>query len=558
MVNPPWLKKAALPAGAAFGVNSVRIPLAPVDKRPLAAFAHRTTAPGRKSLTAASKVLERPTTREANNSNSLDWQREAWGFYKITGELRYAANLYGNGMSRIQMCLSRRQDNGPTLRLSEQKRLTPADKLAVQLWEDITAEQSDEEMRRLAGILLFVAGEGILVGLPAKPKDRRRSGKGRKLVDYTWQVFSRDDVRRDNGQVFVQGNVYDESDVILTKFWRPDPQYSRWPDSPTQSVLPILRELNGLTMYVSSIIDSRLAGAGVLILPNSATVLGATAPEDDQEEDPTVAAIIEAMVTPIKDRSSAAAVVPLILTVPDEAADAIRHITFSSPLDLTAKELRDELIRRLAIGFDMPAEQLLGMALSASSHWGSWTIAEDTVRLHFMPGVQILATALLTELLIPMLIDAGVDEDVAHSYFFELDGEDLISRPNVASEAVELYKLGLLKGTTAVTAAGFELSDMPEEDNNEDRALQLALKICQTTPQLFQEPGLPAIVSQIRSALSGEDASNAPADALPPPPAPTVSEGRPETPATGPGERGAGPKTSNNPGPPTRGKQVGG
>jgi hypothetical protein len=204
----------------------------------------------------------------------------------------------------------------------------------------------------------------------------------------------------------------------------------------------------------------------------------------------------------------------------------------------------------------MPAEQLLGMALAASSHWGSWMVAEDTVRLHFMPGLQLFATAVLSELIIPMMVEAGVDPDEAEKYFFELDGEDLVSRPNSFPEALELYKLGALKVESLVSAGGFEQTDLPDMDNSQDRAVQLALKAVAVTPQLLQEPGLPAVVSQFRAVLDGQDASDAPPDAIPTPPGqPQGSEGRPNTPQQGPGERGV-PPTKNNPGPPTPGPGI--
>lgn len=552
-MKPAWAPSQSLP----FAAGSLRIPVAPADTRHPVAIARREIPHRRNSLTAASKVLEKAKTpiTEAYGSQTLDWQKESWGFYAITGELRYAANLFGNGMSRVEMYLSKKSDSGPSTRLFEAKKLNSTDKLALQCWEEITAAQNAAEMLRLAGILLFVAGEGLLVGLPKSSADRT-SKRSSGLMDYQWVVRSRDDVRKENGLLCIDGVEYAESSVILVKFWRPDPQFHRMPDSPTRGVLPILRELNGLTMYVSAIIDSRLAGAGMLILPNSATVLGATAPEDDQEEDPTVAAIIEAMITPIKNRDSAASVVPFIVTVPDDCADLIRHISFASPLDGIAKDLRDELIRRLALGFDMPAEQLLGMALAAGSHWGAWQVSEDTVRLHYMPGVHLFATAVLTDLLIPMLIESGVDEAEAHRYFFELDGEGLVSRPNQFTEALELYKLGALKLSTLLAAGGFEATDAPEDDNAQvDRATELALKMVSVNPNLFADPGLPVIVSQLRSALAGEDASNAPADTTPPAQAPAPSEGRPNNPQQGIGERGSAP-TDNNPGPPTPGKGI--
>ena len=43
------------------------------------------------------------------------------------------------------------------------------------------------------------------------------------------------------------------------------------PDSPVRAALPILRELVGLTQHVSAQIDSRLAGAGMLVMRASAS-----------------------------------------------------------------------------------------------------------------------------------------------------------------------------------------------------------------------------------------------------------------------------------------------
>src|SRR5699024_12144898 len=87
--------------------------------------------------------------------------------------------------------------------------------------------------------------------------------------------------------------------------------------------------------------------------------------------------LIEAMLTPIGDRASASAIVPLVVTVPDESVDKIKHISFSQPLDGTAQGLRDEAIRRLALGQDAPPELLLGTG--NMNHWGGWPVQSETV-----------------------------------------------------------------------------------------------------------------------------------------------------------------------------------
>ena len=56
------------------------------------------------------------------------------------------------------------------------------------------------------------------------------------------------------------------------------------------------------------------------------------------------------MLTPLQNRNSAASIVPLIAKVPGEWVDKVRHITFDSPLDPMAKDMREEAIRRIGLG----------------------------------------------------------------------------------------------------------------------------------------------------------------------------------------------------------------
>ncbi len=499
------------------GAASIRIPLPPSDMRSpheVARAADHGLRP--RAMTAASKRMDpgKKTSPFGHRATTaVSWQQEAWAIYDQVGELRYASNLYANGLSRIRLELVRKGKNGQNpIRLCDLKEedLTQADRIVQQVLSDFTDEMPLDEMQRLWGLNKFVVGEAMLVGLPY----RGRKGRRRKLLDYTWKLYSKEDVQHKNGILLICGEEWDENDVLMIRVWQPHPRRHFEADSPVRATLPILRELIGLTMHVSALIDSRLAGAGILLLPTSATVLGGTAPEDDQEEDPTVAALIESMVTPIKDRDSAASVVPLILTAPDESVDAIRHITFASPLDAASKDLRDEAIRRLALGMDMPPEQLIG--LGSSSHWNAWAVQEDTVKLHLVPGVKLLGDAIVKEFLYPVLLELGLDEDLVYSYGFEPVADSLISRPNHFDEALELYKLDAITREAVLEAAGFDITAAPEQKEEFDRAVDQALKAVSINPSLFQDPGLPNLVSQLRAVFAGKDASNAPPEATPP------------------------------------------
>src|SRR3546814_9449478 len=90
---------------------------------------------------------------------------------------------------------------------------------------------------------------------------------------------------------------------------------------------------------------------------------------------------MEAMHPPFRDRASAAAVVPLTVPIPDDgtgrsAADYVHAQTFHTPFDEETRELREEAIRRLALGQDAPPELLLGVG--NMNHWGAWLVQADT------------------------------------------------------------------------------------------------------------------------------------------------------------------------------------
>src|SRR3546814_18383533 len=90
-------------------------------------------------------------------------------------------------------------------------------------------------------------------------------------------------------------------------------------------------------MHSSAQTDSRLAGAGVLFLMQSAKASIAGEGEDAEDVDFDTA-FMDAMITPIRDRSSAAAVVPLTVPIPHDgtgraAADYVHSNPFTTPFD---------------------------------------------------------------------------------------------------------------------------------------------------------------------------------------------------------------------------------
>src|SRR3546814_17159695 len=60
--------------------------------------------------------------------------------------------------------------------------------------------------------------------------------------------------------------------------------------------------------------------------------------------------------------------------------------TFHTPFDEETRELREEAIRRLALGQDAPPELLLGVG--NMNHWGAWLVQADTNNTHVEPPLR--------------------------------------------------------------------------------------------------------------------------------------------------------------------------
>ena len=481
------------------------------------------------SLVASARRLK---GRNVSRSTAARWQDEAWAMYDEVGELRFVANALASASSKARVFAATVEpgDADPQAIHADEPDLEADERPTA---DDLFASETvaalarnvlgRAEMIRRVVLHLFVPGDGYLVGLPpgildlAGPEDEppepgEQIGPegGPELSDLSWHSLSVSEVRLSNGKVRL--NIgdgapvdVDEDRCVVVRVWRPHPR--RWweADSPVRSNLSVLRELVGLTKHVGATIDSRLAGAGLLIIGQSVEVVGAAHdPETGTEKPPAdfVDALLDAMATAIEDRDSAAAIVPLTIKVPDDVVDKVRHISFATPFDEHAKELRDEAIRRLALGLDAPPEVLLG--LGATNHWSAWQIDEATAKIHIDPVLALLCDALTTQYLWPALKEAGVKEPKRYVVWF--DSSDLTMRPNRTAEATEGVRMGLVSDEAWRREAGFDENDAPEQPDV-DAAVQTALAMVEQAPSLVADPGLLELVRQIREVLGGESSA---------------------------------------------------
>lgn len=373
------------------------------------------------------------------------WQAEAWRQYDICGELRYAATWLGSALSRCRLTAVELDDHGDVL--------GETDNAIVQdLINGFAGSPGKQaELMMSLGPYMTVPGDCYIVAEVA--------------IDGTfasWCVVSNDEIRSstpgtitvDNGDGFPrQINL---SSALVFRIHRPHPRRSFLADSPTRASLPILREVEQLTKYQFAIMDSRLAGAGILLLPND---LDFPSPGEDIQpgESPFVALLGQAMMASIKDRGDARAVVPIVVQGPKESLGTAQWlISPAASLSAEAADLRDRAIRRLALSLDVPPEILLG--LGSTNDWSSSQIEESAIKLHIEPILTLICSAFTEGYLKPALVAAGIDPK---RYAVWFDASRLVLRPNRATDAKDLYDRGEIGGETLRYVTGFTEADKP-------------------------------------------------------------------------------------------------
>lgn len=437
---------------------------------------------------ASATLITRDQVRRVGKKQS--WQQEAWSLYEKVAELGFAAQWLGRALSRCRLVVAEP---------SQQSGSDPVPAKDPGLAGDILARLHEgtggqgQMLRRMA-IHLTVPGETYLVGI--EDPDHDPNGDGVRWLVASTSEFSGGNKPRVKLPEDGSSVELDPDTSTIIRIWQPHPERAWEADSSVRYCRGVLREIHGLAQRVQADIDSRLAGAGVLVVPKSATMPNPNQTEGEPlHEDRFVEGLIEAMITPIKDREDSSAVVPIVIKVPDESVSKVQHLSFSTPFDAKTGELLQAAIRRFAGSSDLPAEIITG--LGDTNHWGAWAISEQAVRMHVEPMLGCIVQALTAEYLWPALRAAG--EPNPERYVIWYDTSELVQRPDRSKESQALYDLGELSAEALLRENGFD----PERDAPDDKerirwmATRLVMAQPSLLPYMAEALGLPAIADQL-------------------------------------------------------------
>lgn len=444
-----------------------------------------------KSMTAATALVDFTGASSWRNwkFGNKDWQAEAWRLYDIVTEGRFLSNWIGDSLSQARLYVTELDERGEEVGETTDARISALAGIPMG-----TGSQRDDQLR-LAGVDLAVAGECWIIGEGAARSPESAEG--------AWFVVTGSAFKNEGGVLKVRRpktlggapvlTLVDGVDILI-RCWRPHPNDTDQADSAMRSAIVPLREIELLTKREFAELDSRLTGAGVWFLPDGVDFPRA-------ESDPAgiagfMAYMQRAAAASMRDQSTAAAMVPIIATLPDEMIqyiDQLKPINFWSELSGEISPMKDKAITRVAGSFEIPNEILLGM--STANHWTAWVISEDGIK-RIKPYGSLVADALTRGFLRNALISLGVTNP--ERFAFAFDWGPLAAKPNRIDDAEKLHDRGLLSDKEMVLAAAFTPEQMPTDD---ERAKQIVYKLVMTQPDLALDPavqqllGLPAIKS---------------------------------------------------------------
>jgi hypothetical protein len=428
-------------------------------------------------LTSATGVAVAPPKRTGTGdepSKTLQpWQKAAWGYYKSLGEIHYACSFYARMLAGITLICQVRNEAGEW-EDSDDPLLTDA------LAPLENGKGGISALQATYATLRFVQGEAMLCCTLEGDAD---TGE----VYECWEMLSAAEIsysktggaggkgeytrRRSAGAGTDQKIPETDTDnpeagtMIAYRFYKRDPQFSGMADAPMRAVLEDCEELLLLKRAIRNTARNRGAGNGVLVMP--ASMGDATVDAGDGTKiSKNAKAIYDALTAPIANEQASHAVTPVIVFAPNGVtSQEFFHVDLRGAALYKETGLRDECIRRIAIGLDMPPEKLTGQA--SSNHWTAWQIDDASWTEHGDPVARELCEDLTDVLLVPAAEAAGKDASDVRIWF---DATDVIQDPDRGRAAQEAHDRITISDEAYRRETGFEEPDAPTPEEWDKRA----------------------------------------------------------------------------------------
>lgn len=419
-------------------------------------------------------------------------QKQGWLYFDVIPEVKQATYFLANTMSLVRLYVAVQSDDMQEPQAPEPG--TPGMFEAQEALDRLRGGAGGHGWLVRAGTLnLCVPGEYYLVGYPEQTEilepDPMTGVKPRPYRAERWAVHSTSELFKDGKEIKVRSSRNDQKgEVIASEEWGPDhdppnafvlrvwqshPEFSGEADSALLGALAECEELVILSRVVRAAGRSRVAGAGILVLPSEASLAGTdpsqTAGQTSQGKKSIAVALMETMMVAITDEGDPKAVVPIVVSGPAQfmTKEHVFWLDMARPFDKVAAALRQELRERLMAGLDIPIEEVQGKA--KVNHWTAWQVSQETWSRYGQPKAVVQCEAWTVGYLRPMLEEAGLAPEIVNQWVMWFDPGGAISDPDITASATEAYDRFEISASSYRNAIGFSDTDAPDDAELEER-----------------------------------------------------------------------------------------
>lgn len=465
------------------------------------------------SLSSANSVIAavQPLLEKIADSGTVESSKvaKAWEMYDMP-EVRSSARQYSNAFSSAKLVLGRREVVGhdPVI---VQEPTTEAESKAYELLQVFAGGPAMQtEFLDRMGTYFMVPGDMIAVGAydPAHIADNKFAN---------WNLWSTSEVRWDGQRVHIEGqNRFEElpSYIKHVRIWNRHPQHGSLSDSPVLSALGVLELINLYDDRLAAEALSRLIGAGVWMIPQGMSLPTSTGDPAGGTPQDFLRLLMEVGSIAVKDRRSAAAMMPILVEANAEDILAAKDsfMSFATGFDERIGELQEKAIRRWATGVDLPAESMLG--LSQATHWNASLISEDKVQSFVIPSLRRGVGALTWGWLKPALQSFNLDSSGLEVWF---DPSGIKTRVDLGDEAKWGNENFKVSDQDTLYALGLDSTTRPQgEELKRMLLLHMANKSPDKIPAILKELGIEVSPELLQAATAQATATVTPGATQPP------------------------------------------
>lgn len=410
-----------------------------------------------RAVLAAAMPLSGPGVRRVatmRRSQTVEaWQNDAWYYYDAVGELRAPINWISNAVSAANPFAAETDPEtglvtGPTDNETVQA-------VAAQL---LGGPSKRAQQQYVLAVCWQIPGEAFVVIRPTP------NVKGQPQPDQ-WLILAGDRVQQKGGSwQYTDPSTLDIVKVgtndRLIRVWSPHPRDQAMADTAVRPALPILREIEKSSQNIAARLDSRLAGNGILPIPQE---MNFPSEGFTNQGEAFGTFLMEAMGASLSNPGTASAQAPIVVEMPFEMITALKDgfLDLGTAFDASVVDLRDNSLERLAATLDMPKEVARGTTGEAN-HWSAWQVEESTYKIYIEPLLQRLGDALTEYWFRPALEAMGVTD--SGRYVIDWDTSEIINRPDQSETLKSLYDLDLISDEYMRSQNGIPDDAIPTAD----------------------------------------------------------------------------------------------